>query len=434
MMLVLMGIGALGVLVLLYWLLSSSWSATQPVNYTALPPKTPTGPRPPTTRLSLAERIQNIDTTFSEPVFLEWLSLLYTRYHESRGTGDIGAIAAYLAPAVLRQPPREGGPVADVRGVVIGRVALKGLHQTPSALRVTASFQSNYTAVDAQGREQAYYVHEDWVLERKLGRTSRLPDAVTRLGCPACGAATERTTLGRCTFCQTSTVPGDADFAVVHILVSALERRPPLLTGHVEEVGTDLPNIVSPHLEATLRQWKQRTPPINMNAFTRRARSIFLSLQEGWSTRDWEKLRPYETEPLFQQHRFWMLEYHKQGLQNRLEDITLRSIDMVKASSDAFYDAVTARMHASMRDSTVRVTDGAVIAGNRSVPREFTEYWTFIRTRGAQDTLSDITCPSCIAPLKVNQAGVCAYCQTHLTRGEFDWTLSRIEQDEEYQG
>ena len=30
----------------------------------------------------------------------------------------------------------------------------------------------------------------------------------------------------------------------------------------------------------------------------------------------------------------------------------------------------------------------------------------------------------------INQAGSCDYCDAHVTAGEFDWVLSRIEQDE----
>ena len=44
-------------------------------------------------------------------------------------------------------------------------------------------------------------------------------------------------------------------------------------------------------------------------------------------------------------------------------------------------------------------------------------------------------CPSCGAPLdKINQAGVCGYCNSHVTLGEFDWVLALIEQDETYEG
>jgi predicted amidophosphoribosyltransferase len=46
----------------------------------------------------------------------------------------------------------------------------------------------------------------------------------------------------------------------------------------------------------------------------------------------------------------------------------------------------------------------------------------------------DKACPNCGAPLNVNMAGRCEHCDAKITSGEFDWVLSRIEQDEAYEG
>ena len=54
-----------------------------------------------------------------------------------------------------------------------------------------------------------------------------------------------------------------------------------------------------------------------------------------------------------------------------------------------------------------------------------------LRTEKAYDATQ---CPSCGAPIKLNQAGKCEYCGTVVTGGNFDWVLSRIEQDESYFG
>ena len=43
-------------------------------------------------------------------------------------------------------------------------------------------------------------------------------------------------------------------------------------------------------------------------------------------------------------------------------------------------------------------------------------------------------CPNCGAPLKVSMAGICEYCGGKVTSGNFDWVLSRIQQDEAYGG
>ena len=47
---------------------------------------------------------------------------------------------------------------------------------------------------------------------------------------------------------------------------------------------------------------------------------------------------------------------------------------------------------------------------------------------------ADKQCPNCGVDLAINMAGNCPSCQAKVTAGQFDWVLSRIEQDEAYQG
>jgi hypothetical protein len=75
------------------------------------------------------------------------------------------------------------------------------------------------------------------------------------------------------------------------------------------------------------------------------------------------------------------------------------------------------------------------VAGSDREERAYTEYWTMIRGTAARGASRiDRGCPSCGAPLAIDMAGSCAHCKAHVVAGEFDWVLSRIEQDEVYQG
>jgi predicted amidophosphoribosyltransferase len=76
-----------------------------------------------------------------------------------------------------------------------------------------------------------------------------------------------------------------------------------------------------------------------------------------------------------------------------------------------------------------------VLRGSKTKPMQFSEYWTFIRSRRSKTKKSENqNCPNCGAPLKVSMAGECEYCRSKITNGDFDWVLSRIEQDEAYSG
>jgi hypothetical protein len=83
----------------------------------------------------------------------------------------------------------------------------------------------------------------------------------------------------------------------------------------------------------------------------------------------------------------------------------------------------------------VRTATGERVSGNPNRERAYSEYWTLLRgaaVRGAPRT--DKSCPNCGATLEVNMAGECAHCGSKVASGDFDWVLSRIEQDDSYSG
>ena len=78
---------------------------------------------------------------------------------------------------------------------------------------------------------------------------------------------------------------------------------------------------------------------------------------------------------------------------------------------------------------------GEVVRGSRRFERPYSEYWTLIRSAGLKGPArSDRSCGNCGAPLQVSMAGSCTHCGAHVTAGEFDWVLSKIEQDDSYRG
>ena len=89
------------------------------------------------------------------------------------------------------------------------------------------------------------------------------------------------------------------------------------------------------------------------------------------------------------------------------------------------------RLFAECVDYTVDEA-GVTVGGRREELRRYSEYWTFLRSRNASGApKSEPGCPNCGAPTEqINMAGECASCGKKVTMGEFDWVLSRIEQDE----
>jgi hypothetical protein len=388
-------------------------------------------------------QLRRFDPNFSEIIFVDFCYALYGRAHESRGRGSqaLDEISPYLsepARASLLQlnPPN----LKAVEGIIVGAMQVadvRGL-DTPT-VAISVEFDANYTEFtpregDPRG-EMSYYVRERWELERKRDVLSPTPEHATALHCPRCGAALQKDTVGACAFCGTKVESGEFQWYVRGITTLQREAKGPLLTSDVPEVGTNYPTVTQPNFPAVRAAFEQNNPSFSWADFQARARLIFNELQDAWSTLNWERARPHETDNIFQMHRYWIDAYQRQGLRNALDSHQITAMQPVKIKMDAFYHAITLRIFAEGYDYTVDTT-GRVVAGSNKNLRRWSEYWTFIRNSKAKPgpARADLNCPNCGAPLKVNATGICEFCGGKITSGEFDWVLSKIEQDESYSG
>lgn len=382
-------------------------------------------------------QLRRFDPNFSEIIFTDFCYALYGRAHDARGRDPktLDLLSPYLseqARASLLQlnPPN----LKSVEGIIVGAMQVIGVQglATPMVY-VTLEFETNYTEVT--DRQTSYYARERWVLERKRDVLSPTPEQAKALHCPRCGAALQKDTVGACAFCGTKIESGEFQWYVRSISTLQREAKGPLLTSDVPEVGTDYPTITQPNFPAVRAAFEENNPAFSWSDFQARARLIFNELQEAWSMLNWERARLHETDNIFQMHRYWIDAYQRQGLRNALEQHKIIAMQPVKIKLDAFYSAITLRIFAEGYDYTVD-KDGRVVAGSKKNLRRWSEYWTFIRNSKAAPApaRADLNCPNCGAPLKVNATGICEFCGGKITSGDFDWVLSKIEQDESYSG
>jgi hypothetical protein len=388
------------------------------------------------------DQLRKFDPNFSEIVFTDFAYALYGKAHDARGHGAVALdqFSPYLSEdARANLVQRNPSGLREVKGIIVGALniaSVSGL-ETP-LVRISLVFEANYTEVvqvNQKQTETSYYVRERWELERKRDVLSPPPAQATALHCPRCGGALQKNTAGACAFCGTKIESGEFQWYVRDVALLTREAKGPLLTADVPEVGTDYRSVVQPGLDNIRVAFEKNNPDFSWGAFQARARLIFDELQSAWSTLDWDRARPHETDSLFQMHQYWIDAYRRQGLRNKLDQCTITAMQPVKITEDKFYHAITMRIGAQGYDYTADA-NGRVVAGSRTNLRSWTEYWTFMRNRSAKPAAAqaDLNCPNCGAPLKVNAVGICEFCGGKITSGEFDWVLSRIEQDESYQG
>jgi len=373
------------------------------------------------------------DPNFSHVLFRDFAYTLFAKVHEARGNQNLARFGQFLCPKVLEDLQSMAPGLTDVSGVIVGSLNVRIVKIEGRTIQIRLVFDANYTE-HFGSRTRSVYGRHMWGLERDAALQSLPPETISALDCLGCGSSFEPTAEGRCAHCGEYLEPGKHHWMVHYTSLGEEREVGPALTTSVPDVGLNLPTLYSPDYHGERERFEQEHPDFKFEAMTYRFRHIFFELQEAWSTQDLERLRPFETDSLFQNHSYWVREYQKQGLRNELGQVRIQKLEVVKIRSDRFYDAMTCRIFASMTDCT-RWANGAIACGNPSVPKQFSEYWTFIRGRGvSENNHVNSACPSCGAELKISMAGECEYCGSKLTSGQFDWVLSEIQQDEEYHG
>jgi predicted lipid-binding transport protein (Tim44 family) len=373
------------------------------------------------------------DEAFSFVLFEDFAHALYVEAHTLRGNGKLAQLVPYLHSTA--QMVLANHLVEDVSTIVVGAMRVEEVRADAKTRRIEARVRyiANYTERNG-GVDQSYYVEELWTFSRDADVVSRPPERSRVIDCPNCGAPLDKIVAGTCRYCDTKPGAGNHDWFVTGIRVDAREPRGPMLTGTTEEVGTDLPTVVASDVKEKFAALVARDPKVDWRTFTQRVDAVFYRFHETWSAQDLTRVRPLLSDNLFEAQQYWIAAYKAAGLRNVSGDPKIIVTQLSRVTSDKYFDSMTVRIYAQCFDYTVDAA-GKQVGGSKTKPRQYSEYWTFIRgagTTGAPRT--DDTCPNCGAEAShVNMAGSCGSCGVKITNGAFDWVLSRIEQDEVYE-
>jgi predicted lipid-binding transport protein (Tim44 family) len=132
-----------------------------------------------------------------------------------------------------------------------------------------------------------------------------------------------------------------------------------------------------------LEQLRRMDPTIDENSFKETVLDIFFKVQGCWTNRNLSagnNLLTDEMKGIFQEDIGKLLKDRKS---NRLENIAVRKVEIVEAWQELGLDYVKALFTANLLDYTIDDTTGDVVAGSKTDPVKFEEYWTFTKTTGS---------------------------------------------------
>jgi len=148
-------------------------------------------------------------------------------------------------------------------------------------------------------------------------------------------------------------------------------------------------------LERGLGYIRQMDPSFDDFRFKEQAQDIFFKVQGAWADRELTPAKAVLTEEMFRILQEDAVRLKEEGKINKLESVAVRSVDLTEAWQEAGQDFITVRFMANLLDYTIDAKSGAVVAGSKTEPVKFEEYWTFVRQVGSNPwQLSAISQPA----------------------------------------
>ncbi len=383
-------------------------------------------------------QLKSIDPNFSKILFLDFVSSIFNKYYTWNGTADFKNLSPFLSTDEIQRSAnlRTGQRITEI---VIGSMRISEINFLQDIIGISVDIEANYT-LDIMGKKTRYVLTERWYFNRNKTILSAEPEKMHKLSCPNCGAPADFTDNGVCHSCGTKIDLGEMQwFVKKHKVLSQEVFRTKGLAHYEPESGTMLPTIYQSNITTYAGQFAQMHN-LDWNSWRHTfgedvVKKFFLKIYDAWSKNKLDSARNLLSDRLYESFMFWIDAYKSVGLTNKLENINIQNIQFVRIDLDRFYESITLRIFASSLDYVVD-SNGNVKGGSDRRLRAFSEYWTFIRRMGVEkDEYDYSTCPNCGAPAdKMGQAGVCEYCGTKISNGDFSWVLAIITQDEVYSG
>lgn len=165
--------------------------------------------------------------------------------------------------------------------------------------------------------------------------------------------------------------------------------------------------------------------------------TAFMEIQQAWQEQDLSKVRKWISDGVYQRFTAQFEMMHKLTQVNYLSNIKIYDISVANVYSDGAYDCADIIVTFSMDDRFVCQKYPSL---NETYYGDTdSEYWTFIKRKDAKATNTDLystdNCPNCGASLenKLGEVSRCKSCNTLVNNASYDWILSEITQDQDYE-
>lgn len=193
---------------------------------------------------------------------------------------------------------------------------------------------------------------------------------------------------------------------------------------------TSVQDVSQTHIYADII--KKIDPNFSEEKMLSYAKDLYVKMQNAWTARNWEPIRPFETESLFEQHKQQLQGYIDTNRINVVDRISVNYATIYKFRQEGDRDILEIALKATKKDYIIDATTKEVLEGNKNQDRITVYKMTFERKTGVltqegTNVVKTTNCPNCGAPTQIASAGKCEYCGSVITTGANSWALSGLE-------
>lgn len=172
-------------------------------------------------------------------------------------------------------------------------------------------------------------------------------------------------------------------------------------------------------------------PSFDANAMQEKISNLYVQMQNCWTDKNIESLRPYFTDAFFTQMERQLNGLKNQGLTNYVDRIAVLGVNLRGFYKQGDKEHLIVELRTRIVDYTVQDSNNKLISGDRNREKFMTYEWDMCRTAGSvtskEGVMHSVSCPGCGAPLSINTTAKCPYCGRVVTLDEHDWALCAIK-------
>lgn len=172
-------------------------------------------------------------------------------------------------------------------------------------------------------------------------------------------------------------------------------------------------------------------PSFDANAMQEKISNLYVQMQNCWTDKNIESLRPYFTDAFFTQMERQLNGLKSRGLTNHVDRIAVLGVNLRGFYKQGDKEHLIVELRTRIVDYTVQDSNNKLVSGDRNREKFMTYEWDMCRTAGSvtskEGVMHSVSCPGCGAPLSINTTAKCPYCGRVVTLDEHDWALCAIK-------